>query len=69
MTDIENKKQWGGARENSGRKKLSESGRIPVQIAPQKDEIEFIDSEAKKAGMNRTRFVVECVKFYVENHK
>lgn len=59
----------GGARENSGRKKLSESGRIPVQIAPQKDEIEFIDGEAKKAGMNRTRFVVECVKFYVENHK
>ncbi len=59
----------GGARENSGRKKLSESGRIPVQIAPQKEEIEFIDNEAKKAGMNRTRFVVECVKFYVENHK
>lgn len=69
MTDIENKKQWGGARENSGRKKLSESGRIPVQIAPQKEEIEFIDNEAKKAGMNRTRFVVECVKFYVETHK
>lgn len=59
----------GGIRENCGRKKLSDSGRIPVQIAPQKDEIEFIDEQAKKAGLNRTRFVVECVKFYVENHK
>ena len=59
----------GGARENSGRKKMSESGRIAIQIAPQKEEIEFIDEQAKKMGMNRTRFVVECVKFYIENHK
>lgn len=35
----------------------------------EKKEIEFIDEQAKKTGMNRTRFVVECVKFYVENHK
>ncbi len=66
---MENKNQWGGARENSGRKRLSDSGRKPVQIAPQQDELDFIDNEAKKAGMNRTRFVVECVKFYAENHK
>ncbi len=59
----------GGAREGGGRKKMSESGRIPIQIAPQRDEIDFIDGEAKKAGMNRTRFVVECVRFYAENHK
>jgi uncharacterized protein (DUF1778 family) len=59
----------GGKREGAGRKKLSESGRVKVQIAPQKEEIEFIDEQAKSAGMNRTRFVVECVKFYVENHK
>lgn len=52
-----------------GRKKLSESGRVKVQIAPQKEEIELIDSEAEKAGMNRTRFVVECVRFWKENHK
>lgn len=59
----------GGAREGGGRKKMSESGRIQIQIAPQRDEIDFIDGEAKKAGMNRTRFVVECVRFYAENHK
>lgn len=59
----------GGLREGSGRKKLSESGRVKVQIAPQKDELEAIDSEAKKNGMNRTRFVVECVRFWKENHK
>ncbi len=59
----------GGARKGGGRKRLSESGRISVQIAPQKEELDFIDGEAAKAGMNRTRFVVECVKYYVENHK
>lgn len=69
MTDLENKKNWGGAREGSGRKKLSESGRVKVQIAPQKDELDLIDSEAEKAGLNRTRFVVECAKFWKENHK
>ena len=59
----------GGIREGSGRKKLSESGRIKVQISPQQNEIELIDSQAKKNGMNRTRFVIECVKFWCENHK
>ena len=37
--------------------------------APQKNELELIDSEAEKAGLNRTRFVVECAKFWKENHK
>lgn len=59
----------GGARRGAGRKKLTESGRIPVQISPQKDELEMIESEAEKAGMNRTRFVVECVRFWKESHK
>lgn len=59
----------GGARAGAGRKKLSESGRIPVQISPQKDELEMIEREAEKAGMNRTRFVVECVRFWKESHK
>lgn len=67
MTD-ENK-NWGGARNGSGRKKLSESGIVKIQISPQKNELELIDGEAKKNGMNRTRFVVECVKFWKENHK
>jgi len=59
----------GGSREGAGRKKLSESGRVKVQIAPQQNEVEMIDSEAEKSGMNRTRFVVECVKFWKENHR
>ena len=64
----EENKSWGGARKGSGRKKLSEGGRVKVQIAPQQCELELIDSEAEKNGMNRTRFVVECVKFWKENH-
>lgn len=65
----EETKSWGGARNGSGRKKLSESGIAKIQISPQKNELEMIDSEAGKNGMNRTRFVVECVKFWIENHK
>lgn len=65
----EENKNWGGARNGSGRKKLSESGIVKIQISPQKNELELIDGEAKKNGMNRTRFVVECVKFWKENHK
>lgn len=63
------KKVHGGAREGSGRKKLSESGRVRIQIAPQQSELDMIDNEAEKAGMNRTRFVVECVRFWTENHR
>lgn len=59
----------GGSREGAGRKKLSASGRVKVQIAPQKDELDLIDCEAEKAGMNRTRFVVECARFWKENHR
>lgn len=69
MTDSEDKKSWGGVREGAGRKRLSDSGLVKVQIAPQRDELEFIDCEAKKAGMNRTRFIVECVRFWKENSK
>lgn len=65
----EETKNWGGARSGSGRKKLSESGIVKIQISPQKNELELIDGEAKKNGMNRTRFVVECVKFWKENQK
>lgn len=65
----EETKNWGGVREGSGRKKLSDSGRVKIQIAPQQNELELIDSEAEKAGLNRTRFVVECAKFWKENHK
>ena len=59
----------GGAREGSGRKKLSESGRLKVQISLQQDEIDRLDSEAEKAGLNRSRFIVECVEFWKKNHE
>lgn len=69
MESQENKKKYSGyGYHGGGRRKLSESGRVKVQIAPQQCELELIDSEAEKNGMNRTRFVVECVKFWKENH-
>ena len=63
------KKYTGYGYHGGGRKKLSESGRIRVQFSPQKDELKMIDETAEKSGMNRTRFIVECVKFWKENHK
>lgn len=68
-SETEKPKYSGYGYHGGGRKKLSESGRVKVQIAPQKDELDLIDSEAEKAGMNRTRFVVECVRFWKENRK
>lgn len=58
----------GGFREGSGRKKLSESGRKQVQFSLQQNELDLIDGLAKQAGLNRTRFVVECVNYWKENH-
>lgn len=58
----------GGARENSGRPKLSESGRIQVQFSLQQGEIDLIKALSEEAGLNKSRFIVECVKFWKENH-
>ncbi|MBQ3642287.1 MAG: hypothetical protein IJJ70_07780 [Treponema sp.] len=58
----------GGFREGSGRKKLSDSGRKQVQFSFQKNELDLIDELAQKEDLNRTRFIVECVKFWKENH-
>lgn len=57
----------GGAREGSGRKKLSESGRKKVQFSLQQHEIDLINELAEKAGLNKSRFIVECVNFWKEN--
>jgi hypothetical protein len=59
---------WGGARDGGGRKKLSDSGRIQIQISLQQSEIEMIKELAEKAGLNRSRFIVECVKAWKETH-
>lgn len=58
----------GGAREGSGRKKLSESGRVQVQFSLQQEEINLIKRLAEKAGMNKSRFIVECVNFWNNSH-
>lgn len=59
----------GGKRENAGRKKLSESGRIRTQFSLQQNEIDLIKELAAKQGLNKSRFIMECVKFYNENHQ
>ena len=70
MENQENKKKYSGyGYHGGGRKKLSESGRVKVQISPQQCELDMIDGWAEKSGMNRTRFVVECVKHWIESHK
>ncbi|MBQ4379511.1 MAG: hypothetical protein II821_10015 [Treponema sp.] len=62
------KKKRGGFREGSGRKKLSESGRVQVQFSLQQEEIELIKQLAEEAGLNKSRFIVECVNFWNINH-
>jgi hypothetical protein len=57
----------GGAREGSGRKKLSESGRKNFSISLQQHEIDLINELAEKAGLNKSRFIIECVNFWKEN--
>lgn len=57
----------GGARENSGRPRLSESGRKQVQFSLQQKEIDLIRSLAEQAGLKKSRFIMECVNFYNEN--
>ena len=58
----------GGAREGSGRKKLSESGRIQVQFSLQQDEIDLIKELAGREGLNKSRFIVRAVNYWKENH-
>lgn len=58
----------GGYREGSGRKKLSESGRVQVQFSLQQFEIDLIKELAEKEGMNKSRFVMQCINFWKENH-
>lgn len=52
-----------------GRKKLSESGRKQVQFSLQQNEIDLINALAEKAGLNKSRFIVDCVKAWQEAHR
>ncbi len=59
----------GGKREGAGRPKLSESGRKQIQFSLQQNEIDLIKALAEQSGLNKSRFIMECVNFYNENHK
>lgn len=64
----ETKGNRGGAREGSGRKKLSESGRVQVQFSLQQHEIDLIKELSEKAGLNKSRFIMECVSLWGKQH-
>ena len=66
--ESEEKKYSGYGYHGVGRKKLSESGRIRVQFSLQQNEIDLIKELAEKAELNNSRFIMECVKFWKENH-
>jgi hypothetical protein len=59
---------WGGARKGSGRKKLSESGRKPIQISLQQNEVDLLRKLAADNDTNVSRFVVEMINFWQSNH-
>ena len=59
---------WGGKREGQGRPKLSESGRVQVQFSLQQFEIDLIKELAEKEGLNKSRFIMQCINFWKENH-
>lgn len=64
----ETKGNRGGVREGSGRKKLSESGRVQVQFSLQQHEIDLIKELSEKAGLNKSRFIMECVSLWGKQH-
>ena len=59
----------GGAREGSGRKKLSESGRKSFALSFQQEQIDYIKEMAEKYKMNYSALVLEAVRFYGNNKK
>lgn len=76
---MENKNTWGGARKNAGgarqgagRKKGTlnkgehKTGRIVITCL-ESEETE-IKQLAKNQGKTTTSFILECVRFYKENH-
>ena len=64
----EQKKKHGGYREGSGRPKLSDSGRVQVQFSLQQFEIDMIKELAEREGLNKSRFIMQCVNFWKEKH-
>ena len=46
----------------------SESGRVQVQFSLQQFEIDLIKELAEKEGLNKSRFLMQCINFWKENH-
>lgn len=59
----------GGRREGAGRPRLSESGRKQVQFSLSQETVDLITALAEKNGTTKSGFVVDCIDFYIENHK
>ena len=66
---MESEKKYSGyGYHGGGRKKITESGRKQVQFSLQQCEIDLITELAENAGLNKSRFIMECVNFYKANH-
>lgn len=66
---MESEKKYSGyGYHGGGRKKITESGRKQVQFSLQQNEIELINELAQNSGLNKSRFIMECVNFYKANH-
>lgn len=69
---MENKNDWGGSRKGAGRKKGTlnkgehKSGRIVITCL--ESEEADVKQLAKKQGKTTSSFILECVKYYKENH-
>ena len=68
IIEEEKTKYSGYGYHGGGRKKLTESGRIQVQFSLQQNEVDLINELSVKAGLNKSRFIAECVRFWSENH-
>ncbi len=65
----------GGVREGAGRPKGAKNKveaqgtkRLQIQLSTSKEELEEIDALCEKTGLNRSRFIRECVRFWKEKH-
>lgn len=55
-------KERGKGKNNKG------TQRVLFQVSCQPEEKESIEELAKKSGMNKSKFILECVKYYKETH-
>lgn len=56
------------SRERGKGKNNKGTQRVQFQISCQPEEKEFISNLAQKYKMTKSGFILECIKFYEENH-